>query len=228
MPLEIDPRLRRAIDASIGWYEDITALHGIASRLEDGVWRSVGPPPPLHSSVVAVEPWVSVEQLEAALDGHDTWGYKDSFARLPPRRAAELLFTATWIHRDAAPAPVGRGESRWHRVRDAEELARWNAGSDTAEVLLPGLLERGHFAVLARTEHGETMAGAVARLGSGAVDLSNVHAVEGATVDWAELADVVGRLFPGRPIVGYEHGDDLEAALQSGFQPVGDLRVWVG
>ncbi len=228
MPLEIDPRLRRAIDASIGWYEDITALHGIATRLEGGVWSSVGPPPPLHSSVVAVEPWVSVEQVEAALDGREGWGYKDSFATLPPPRAAELLFAATWIHRDAVPAPPGRRRSPWHRVHDPEELARWNAGYDTADVLLPGLLERGHFAVLARTDHGEMVAGAVARLGSGAVDLSNVHASDGATVDWAELADVVGRLYPGRPVVGYEHGGDLDAAVESGFVPVGDLRVWVG
>ena len=228
MTRQIDPRLRRAIDASIGWYEDLTALHGIHTRLEDGVWSSVGPPPPLHSAVVAVEPWVSVEQIERALEGRDSWGYKDSFATLAPSRPAELLFAATWIHREPAPVSDGRRRSRWRRLREPEELARWNAGHDTAEVLLPGLLERGHFAVLARTDNGETEAGAVARLGSGAVDLSNVHAREGATVDWAELADVVGRLFPGRPIVGYEGGDDLEAALAGGFEPIGDLRVWVG
>jgi hypothetical protein len=225
---EIDPRLRRAIDASIGWYEDITALHGIHTRLEDGVWSSVGPPPPLHSAVVAVEPWVSVEQIEAALEGRDGWGYKDSFATLAPARPAELLFAATWMHLDPAPASDRRRRSPWHRVRDPQDLARWNAGHDTAEVLLPGLLERGHFAVLARIDGGEIEAGAVARLGSGAVDLSNVHAADGATVDWAELSDVVGRVFPGRPIVGYERGDDLEAALAGGFEPIGDLRVWVG
>ena len=27
----MDPRLRRAVDANVGWYEDIFALHGIAA-----------------------------------------------------------------------------------------------------------------------------------------------------------------------------------------------------
>ena len=71
------------------------------------------------------------------------------------------------------------------------------------------------------------MAGAVARLGSGVVDISNVHAVPGHSVDWAELAAVVSARFPARALVGYESGDDLRAAVSGGFEPVGDLRVWV-
>ncbi len=51
----MDPRLRTALDASIGWYEDICALHGIATALHDGLWSAVGPPPALHSGVVVVE-----------------------------------------------------------------------------------------------------------------------------------------------------------------------------
>jgi hypothetical protein len=54
-----------------------------------------------------------------------------------------------------------------------------------------------------------------------------VYAVPGHTVDWAELTAVIGAEFPGRPLVGYERGDDLAAAVAGGFQPVGDLRVWV-
>jgi hypothetical protein len=36
----VDPRLRRAVDANIGWYEDIFATHGIGSVLEDGLWSA--------------------------------------------------------------------------------------------------------------------------------------------------------------------------------------------
>jgi hypothetical protein len=32
--------------------------------------------------------------------------------------------------------------------------------------------------------------------------------------------------FPGRPIVGYEHGEMLGTAVDAGFVPVGHLRVW--
>jgi hypothetical protein len=33
--------------------------------------------------------------------------------------------------------------------------------------------------------------------------------------------------FPGLPLVGYEHGEDLAAMSALGFQPLGPLRVWL-
>jgi hypothetical protein len=226
----LDPRLRLALDASIGWYEDIVALHGIGSEIADGIWRSVGPPPPLHSDVVIVEPSATADALSAALAGRASWGYKDSFATLPPPgSSAELLFEATWIHRDGpATTPDARRPTPWRSVRSAAQLARWNAGWDTERVLLPRILDRGHLVILGRVEDGEIVAGAVARLGTGAVHISNVHGVGGHAVDWYELVAAVAATFPDRQLVGYERGDDLKAAIAVGFAPVGPLRVWVG
>ena len=226
---DLDPRLRRAVDASIAWYEDLFALHGVGTAVIDGVWRSAGPPPPLHSDVVTVEPWATADTLMAALAGRPSWGYKDAFATLPPvGGSVELLFEATWIHHPAPPSPRRPDPGSWRPVRTPEELARWNGGWDTAAVLLPGLLDRGHFAILGRSQGDEMVAGAVARLGVGTVDVSNVHGVGGHAVDWEELVRAVAKVFPGRELVGYEQGDDLEAALAAGFTPVGPLRVWTG
>jgi hypothetical protein len=94
-------------------------------------------------------------------------------------------------------------------------------------VLLPPLLRRAQFRILAGYVDDRIVAGAVARLGSGAVDVSNVYAVPGHRVDWAELAEVVGTFFPGHPLVGYERGDALAAAQDGGFSPLGELRVWI-
>ena len=223
---DVDPRLRAAVDASVGWYDDICALHGTATVLHDGLWSAVGPPPPLHSGVVVVEPGRSADQVvdrRAATAG----GVKDSFCDvdLAPH-GLQVLFAATWLHRPA-PEPVRTPPSGWSAVTTADGLAAWTAGHDTAEVLLPDLLRSGHFAVLQRRVDGVAVAGAVARLGSGTVDVSNVHAAPGHAVDRAELAAVVGHLFPGRPQVGYERGDDLAAALAGGHTAVGELRVWV-
>jgi hypothetical protein len=225
----LDPRLRRAVDGSVGWYEDLCALHGIGTGITRGIWRSLGPPPALHSDVVIVEPSASADGLVQALAGRPSWGYKDSFASLAPSGpSVELLFEATWLHREApARSREGHHATPWRPLRTAEELARWNAGWDTSHVLLPGLLERGHFAILGRFETEEIVAGAVARLGSGAVDVSNVHGVDGRAVDWEELVVAIGEVFPDRELVGYERGEDLDAALSAGFAPVGPLRVWI-
>lgn len=227
---DVDPRLRAAVDASIGWYDDLCALHGVDSMLGDGLWSSLRSPPPLHSDAVVVEPPVDAEQVLARLTGRARCGVKDSFATVDLSGAGfEVLFSATWIHRDAARAPsvVDPPPGGWVVVTGAEELAEWNRHHDTAGVLLPALLGRAHFLILAKHEGDRSVAGAVARLGSGVVDVSNVWAVPGHSLDWAELAEAVGALLPGRALVGYERGDALRAALAGGFVPVGELRVWV-
>lgn len=224
----MDARLRCSVDASIGWYETIFALHGIGSELEDGLWASTRPPPPLHSDAVAVEPSVTAQQVARRIDGRVHAGVKDSFATLDLGGAGmTVLFAATWLYRAPREPRSGSEADRWTRVRTDDGLAAWTAQHNTADVLLPGLLRRAQFAVLAETVDGATVAGAVARLGSGVVDVSNVHAVAGHAVDWETLADAVWARFPGRPLVGYERGPDLEGALAGGFEPVGELRVWV-
>jgi hypothetical protein len=224
---EIDARLRRAVDANVGWYEAIFAIHGIGSMLTGGLWSSLGPPPPLHSHAVVVESSVTFDVVERRIGGIPHAGFKDSFAGLDASSIGmSPLFEATWIHRDPDTGSAG-DPSAWTEVKTAADLAEWNAGYDTGEVLIPAVLERGQFRILARIAEGDVVAGAVVRLGSGAIDLSNVHAVGDYIVDWAELAAAAATRFPGRPLVGYERGDDLAGALAGGFEPVGELRVWV-
>jgi hypothetical protein len=137
------------------------------------------------------------------------------------------MFSATWIHHEGEPRPQRSTPAGWAAVTTAGQLAEWTRQHDTGEVLLPPLLRRAHFRILAKYVDSRIVAGAVARLGSGTVDVSNVYAVPGHALDWAELAEVVAGCFPDRPLVGYERGDALSAALDAGFVSVGELRVWI-
>lgn len=137
------------------------------------------------------------------------------------------MFSATWIHRPAYGAAEQRFAPGWSTVSDEQGLAAWNALHDTTDVLLPPLLRRGHFRILARYDGGQLVAGAVARLGSGVVEVSNVFAVPGHQLDWSLLASAMQHLWPGRPFVGYERGDRLREAESAGFAKVGPMRVWV-
>lgn len=222
----MDQRLRCAVDASIGWYEDILASHGIGSVLESGLWSSLDEPPPWHSDAVVVEPTVTADQILARLQDRPHAAVKDSFSRVDlSDEGWNLLFDATWIYR--AGARSGTSDERgWRAVTSAEELSVWNQRHDTTGVLLPGLLRRAHLRVLAKYAGDEMVGGAAARLSGGVVEVSNMHVSAGHRLDWAGLVRAIGRLFPDRPLVGYERGDSLQLALQAGFVPTGDLRVW--
>lgn len=223
----MDSRLRSAVDASVGWYEDLCALHGVGAILVDGVWSALDTPPPLHSDAVVVEPEVTADRVLARLASRTHCGVKDSFATMDlSGEGMDLLFSATWMYHEGRRRQ-GTTPAGWATVTTAAELAEWTGQHDTGDVLLPPLLRRAHFRILARYVHGRIVAGAVARLGSGIVDVSNVYAVPGHSMNWVELAEVIGAYFPGRPLVGYERGDALGAALEGGFAPVGELRVWV-
>ena len=43
----------------------------------------------------------------------------------------------------------------------------------------------------------------------------------------ASLVRQARALFPGFPVVGYERDGDLEVARSIGFEPIGQLRVWI-
>jgi hypothetical protein len=224
----MDPRLRTAVDANVGWYEDVCALHEVGSIITDGLWSALDTPPPLHSDAVVVEPAVTADRVFVHLQGRVRCGVKDSFARMDlSGEGMDLLFSANWIHRERGRREQRTAPPGWAAVTTADGLAAWTSQHDTGDVLLPPLLRRGHFRILAKQIGGRIVAGAVARLGSGVVDVSNVYAVPGHSVDWAELADAIGARFPDRPLVGYERGDALDAALGAGFVSVGALRVWV-
>lgn len=226
-----DPRLRAAVDANLGWYGDLCALHGVAASLDDGVWWARTSPPPLHSDAVVVERDVTARRVLDRVADRPRCGVKDSFATLDfGDDGLRVLFDASWMHREAPTptAPLPRSDtSAWSRVTTAAELATWTSLHDTTGVLLPGLLDLAHFAVLARYVDGGIVAGAVARLAGGVVDVSNTYAVPGHHLDWSELVDVVAERFPGRALVGYSRDEELDAAVAAGFTAVGDLRVWV-
>jgi hypothetical protein len=67
--------------------------------------------------------------------------------------------------------------------------------------------------------------GGILNRGAQVVGLSNLF---GSAIDlvWRSLVATAGEIFPGLPLVGYEHGDDLAAAHRAGFKTVGPLRIW--
>ncbi|MET9599965.1 hypothetical protein [Streptomyces sp. NPDC006459] len=174
---------------------------------------------------MTLEPGVPAERVLLGVDTDSSGcSVKDSFADLDLAGAGfEVLFEAQWIHRPAgAPLPAAEAEAggpEWSEVTDAAELAGWEAAS--GGVFRTELLGEGIVFLTGRAG-GRIVAGAVASTGGGVVGVSNLF---GAA--WAGVLGAVAVRWPGLDVVGYEHGEDLEAALRAGFTPIGPVRVWL-
>ncbi|MCE7004151.1 hypothetical protein LWC34_15100 [Kibdelosporangium philippinense] len=161
----------------------------------------------------------------AGIDTSPGCSVKDSFATqdLIGDGFAEL-FTAQWIHRPpdvAAPALDVRVEE----VSTAVELAAWRTGWDDVDVLRPALLDDPSVRVLAFYRGDDLAGGVVLNHSAGVVGVSNLFSVDDSDL-WAAAITAASARFPGVSLVGYEHGDDLEAAIEVGFAALGPLRVW--
>lgn len=105
----------------------------------------------------------------------------------------------------------------------------WDQGAGNADLFRPELLDDPATFILAGTSaRGRIAAGAVASHSHQVVGISNVFALYGGPdTAWPVVLNGVHRLFTDLPVVGYEHGADLTAAIRHGFEPVGPLRIWL-
>ncbi|MGW7082994.1 hypothetical protein ACWGH2_05785 [Streptomyces sp. NPDC054871] len=212
------------------WCDAVCRAHGLAGEFGAGAWSSARRTPPLYPDAVSLTPEVSAADLVARVDtASPGCSVKDSFACLDLEPMGfEVLFEAQWIHREAgthAAAHLG-----WEPLRSAESLpaweTAWNDGEESTGLFRPGLLS-DDTTFLAAYAEGRIVAGAVASRGASVVGVSNLFTSADEESAWAGCLTEIARLWPGLPVVGYESGESLDAAVSQGFKPIGPLRVWL-
>jgi hypothetical protein len=220
------------------WCAAVATAHGQPSRVTAELWVCDGPPPRFFPWAVTLRRGHETEaalraEMAAARPGR-VGGIKDSFLAIDLSDLGwSELFRADWLWRE--PAAEGGTLLDWRRVTTAPGLiaweTAWEGGPQPAGVprqFPAALLADPHIAFVAGRRDGAIVAGAVLTRTDAVVGVSNVFGT-GAASDggWADLPAVAARTFPGLPLVGYEGGADLEAAVRHGFTPIGPLRVWV-
>src|SRR4051794_41875764 len=109
----MDPRLRAAVDANVGWYGDLCQVHGVAATMREGLWASSTAPPPLHSDVVVVEPTATAAEVLDRVGDREHCAVKDSFGSLDLTGGGRGgRFEAAWPLRPAATRAAPAGGSR--------------------------------------------------------------------------------------------------------------------
>jgi hypothetical protein len=225
----MDPRLRAAVDASVQWYDAVFGLHGIETRVQDGLWSALDRPPPWHSAVKTVAPGIPPERVVRAAAGFEHCAVADSFGDLElAGHGFAVLIEATWLHLDLDLDRVttGRLPDGWSVVDTVDVLTEWTAAHDYAGVLPPAVLEDDRFRILARHRRGLLVGGAVVHDGGRALDLSNSWGAARMT-ESDEVLRAVTALHPARAVTSYAQGAERDALMEAGFTPLGPQRVWV-
>ncbi|MFB7241721.1 hypothetical protein CW362_00630 [Streptomyces populi] len=226
--------VRAAARDNAEWCAVMSRSHGVAGEFGEQAWAAPARTPPYYPDAVTLVAGAAPDALLARIDTSVPGAsVKDSFSDLDLTRAGfQVLFEAQWIHRPAN-GPADPPGLAWEVADDADTLREWalawDDGNGDADLFRPELLDDPATSVLAgRSGDGRVGAGAVVSHGGQVAGISNVFARDGGpdTV-WPDLPGVVHSLFPALPVVGYEHGDDLAAALRHGFEPIGPLRIWI-
>ncbi|WP_405608976.1 hypothetical protein [Streptomyces sp. NBC_00076] len=226
--------VRAAARNNAEWCAVMSRSHGVAGEFGAQAWAAAARTPPYYPDAVTLVPGADPDALAARIDTTTPGAsVKDSFADLDLTEAGyRVLFDAQWIHRPAG-APCLTSDLGWDVVGDREALREWALAWDddggAADLFRPELLDDPDTFVLAgHSADGRVLTGAVASRGEHVVGISNLFAREGGPdLAWPVVLGAAHRLFPTLPVVGYEHGDDLTAAVRQGFEPVGPLRVWL-
>ncbi|MEU6877163.1 hypothetical protein [Streptomyces sp. NPDC046712] len=225
--------ITEAVRNNAEWCEAMCRAHGRPGAFGPHAWTNARRTPLYYPDAVTLTADASVRDV---LDGIDRKApgasVKDSFARLDlTGEGFRTLFDAQWIHRPAG-LPVPAVDTRWQAVRTAEELAAWAlawSGGDADEAALfraELLTDPATTVVAGYGADGRITGGAVLSDSGRVTGVSNLFAADGA--DPAEAwAGCLGLVPDGRPVVGYESGDDLPPALAVGFEEIGTLRVWL-
>ena len=149
--------------------------------------------------------------LKSNLPGR--WAVKDSFNALDlSRQGFDLLHEASWI-RNVMPVDGPASDIVWQRETQGKALLPFD---DADFAMFTG---RRGFAVVA---------GGMLYRADGVVGLSNVVSdAADAVAVWRSLSLLATQMFPRLPLVGYESGRELQAALDAGFEIGDPLRIWV-
>jgi hypothetical protein len=201
------------------WCDAVCRAHGHPGRMLPHMWVNAAVVPRFYPNAVtlavgdtAIEEQLTTVEILQKSNLAGRWSVKDSFGTLDlSRRGFELLFDATWI-RSVMPAEGPSTDIIWTREDKGEGLPVGNPD----------------FAMFKGRRGFKVVAGFMLYRAEEVVGVSNVVAeAADASAVWRSLTLLAAQAFPRLPLVGYESGDELKAAVTSGFECGDTLRVWV-
>jgi hypothetical protein len=199
----------------------VCRAHGVtAGKFLPQMWVNAEPVPRFYPNMVtlahdeaAIAEQRSTAGILRASNLPGRWAVKDSFHALDlSRHGFDVLQEATWI-RSLMPIEGPSADISWQR--EIQGRASWP-------------YDDPDFAMFTGRRGFRVVAGGMLYRADGVVGLSNVVAeTADAVAVWRSLTLLASQTFPRLPLVGYESGNELAAALDAGFEIGDPLRIWV-
>lgn len=168
---------------------------------------------------------------------------KDSFSELElDSLGFDELFTADWLYSPASTCSALGGSDSWERCAAVEQIEKWrklwlsqNPGGDTLDWdrIFAASQARADRDVLFVASWSDVQATSCAVLNcdGSTVGISNFSFDQTLSVSkqdaLAGCLAIAAAEFPELPIVGYETESSIDVWERSGFDRVGELRVWL-
>lgn len=220
------------------WCAAVCRTYGLRSAIDEQAWTVPTRTPPYYPDAVTLSPDLEEFELLARIDASDGASVKDSWSALDlTDDDFARLVVGQWLWHDGTGHPSAPTSSLvWRRIDTAPEMRAWTAAwtdePDAASILHPTLLAEPGVHVLAASSTGESeapiVAGCIVNVTDGVAGLGNLFIRSGDTGSaWSGAVTAAREVVGGIPIVSWEAGDSIDAAVAAGCETLGPLTVWV-
>lgn len=234
-------KIQKAIRNNNDLYEAILGSKKIRSERTESIWYCLEKTPPLYSNLVTIsKKWIPDDifrsiDLSYENERWDKWSIKDSFAVLDlDEYGFTKLFDARWIYLEAEKfTPREKSaELRFEIVKTEDALSAWRKAWDAdvklgREIFAPELLNDARVHFIAGYKDEEIAAGCFVNRTGGVLGISNFFAPDENIIYWTGLLEFIFDRVEHLDIVGYERKETVDKLQTLGFEPTGNLAVWL-
>ena len=232
---------KKAIRNNNDLYEEIFRSQNIESNRVDSIWYCLCKTPPLYSNLVTVsEEWKPDDVFKAIDQKYEDekwneWSIKDSFGVLDLTEFGfGKLFDAQWIYLESAKfTPESKTKNlKYEIVKSEKALTKWRIGWDADEklgeqIFSSKLLDNPGVYFVAGYDGKQIVSGCFVNRTGDCLGISNFFSLTKDSAYWSEMVSFIFDSIERLDIVGYERKEIVDKLRTLGFEPVGNLTVWL-
>lgn len=230
-----------ASNNNLALYQAVFASHNKTLEHNDGIYFLPVKTPPLYSNLATrSEDWQPddvFQQIDklAKEESWDDWSIKDSFQCLDLTKFGfEKLFDAQWIYLESGHFSAAETSDPvdFKVVKSEDDLQLWievwGEGVELGnQIYNKALVENSDVLFIVGYVENKPKHVALLNKSEDVIGVSNFFVPEKTEAAWSSLVSFIQNHFGTKDIVGYEDAETVSKIKSVGFEPVGDLTVWL-